>query len=116
MQLLTDFCCALKLSIMPDREGEREKERELEREREGESRVLRRVVCAQAASADIVQILAATLDVIANMCSVHTRSTDSNSVCVCVCACVLESRKQEGSYDKEVILCAANFLTYRKLS
>lgn len=89
-------------------------------EREEGSRVLRRVVCAQAASADIVQILAATLDVIANMCSVHTRSTDSTSVCVCVYVrvrvCVLESRKQEGSYDKEVILCAANFLTYRKLS
>lgn len=85
MQLLTDFCCALKLSIMPDREGEREIERVGEREREGESRVLRRVVCAQAASADIVQILAATLDVIANMCSVHTRSTDSTRLCVYVC-------------------------------
>lgn len=82
------FLLCPKLSIILEREGNRESERERGTE------VLRRVVCAQAASADIVQILAATLDVIANMCVVHTHTQrEVVYVCVCVCAGRVVNRK-----------------------
>lgn len=114
MQLLTDFCCALKLSIMPDSEGKKEREREREGSRErvgylGELFVRRQ---RQQTSFKYWQQHLTLLPI----CVVCTHAVPTLPGCMYVCVCVLESRKQEGSYDKEVILCAANFLTYRKLS